>query len=304
MLLHGDLMADLTRLEFTLPANLSAENPDLLPAFLALYVAHGWEEQSLPTGEVRCIVHSGHPGFCTELTRSVSAMLPDVRIVSSQVEEENWAEAWKEFFTPVTGGEHFLVLAPWMREERAKTQRIPVIIEPKTAFGTGHHATTSLCLDALSALFAEGRVTPQSRFLDLGTGSGILGIAAALLGLSGEGLDIDIAAVDNAAENRELNAVPEARFTVQLGGAEKANGPYDFIMANILAGPLREMAPQIVAALASHDSLDKGQGNKGILVLSGILDIQADAVEAAYTALGLPKPTRSFRGEWVCLTFA
>ena len=291
-------MAELTRLEFTLPARLAAENPDLLPAFLALHVPHGWEEQSLPTGEVRCIVHSGHHGFCTELVNTVSAVLPGVRVDAGTVEEENWAEAWKEFFTPVPGGAHFLVLAPWMEEERRATDRIPVLIEPKTAFGTGHHATTSLCLDALSTLFSQGKIDKDTRFLDLGTGSGILGIAAALLGLSGEGLDIDMAAVDNAVENRELNRVSRQMFPVAPGGVEKASGPYDLVLANILAGPLREMAPQVAAAL------DKGDGERGILVLSGILDIQADAVEAAYVSRGLPKPERATRGEWVCLLFA
>ena len=288
-------MAELTRLEFTLPAETAAENPDLLPALLALHVSHGWEEQSLPTGEVRCIVHSGHPGFCTELTRTIAALIPEVRIASSQVEEENWAEAWKEFFTPVEGGSHFLVLAPWMTEERAATTRIPIIIEPKAAFGTGHHATTALCLDAISLLAAEGKLQKGMRFLDLGTGSGILAIACAKLGLSGDGLDIDAAAVDNSVENRDKNDVPAAGFSVRRGSVDEASGPYGVVLANILAGPLKDMAPQI-ATLGSPDG-------KPLLVLSGILDIQADDVEKAYRDQGFPPARRLAKGEWTALIF-
>jgi ribosomal protein L11 methyltransferase len=129
------------------------------------------------------------------------------------------------------------------------------------------------------------------RFLDLGTGSGILGLACAKLGLVGEGLDIDLPAVENALENRTANAVDPTDFAVRLGGVEEAAGPYDFIVANILAAPLREMAPAI-AALKSP-----------ALVLSGLLDMQADAVEAAYIEQGYAKARRMISGEWAALIF-
>ena len=291
-------MPQLTKFTATLPPDHSDDDLAKLLSVLARHVSHGWEEESLPTGEMQCVVYFTHERLSDELWAALAEALPSLRPDRETVEEENWVEAWKEFFTPVPGGSHFLVLAPWMEEERKTTERMPVLIEPKTAFGTGHHATTSLCLDALSDLYSRGAIDKNTRFLDLGTGSGILGIGAALLGLSGEGLDIDIAAVDNAIENRELNNIPQQMFPVALGGVEKASGPYDLVMANILAGPLREMAPNIVAAL------DKGDGKRGILVLSGILDIQADAVEEAYIHQGLPKAERATRGEWVCLLFA
>lgn len=287
-------MTELTRLEI----QVEEEDADVLQGLLALHVAHGWEELSKPTGETVAVVHSGHAGFCAELQATILSVLPAALITASTVEEKNWAEAWKAFFTPVEGGTHFLVLAPWMEEERKAATRIPLLIEPKMAFGTGHHATTSLCLDAISGLFTDGSITAQTRFLDLGTGSGILGLACAKLGLRGQGVDIDPASVDNAQENRALNGIAPEHFSIALGGVDAAKGPYDLILANILAAPLREMAPHIVAALGR-----KADGTPAPLVLSGMLDIQAHAVEAVYTALGMPAPRRLSRGEWVALVF-
>jgi ribosomal protein L11 methyltransferase len=286
-------MSRLVRITFTLPP--ISGDPDLVAAFLAQRVPHGWEEQNPPDGQTRYIVHSGHAGFCSELVRAMAGRFPDIACVSEEMEEENWQEAWKEFFTPVEGGEHFLVLAPWMAREQAKTSRIPLIIEPKTAFGTGHHASTALCLAALSRLFAEGRIAAGMRFLDLGTGTGILGIAAALLGLAGEGLDIDPVAVDNARENRAANGLSRNRFRLATGDLDSARGPYQIVLANILAGPLMDMAPRMAEILRSPP---------GSLILSGILENQADAVTRAYTARGFPRPSLLLQEEWAALIFA
>ena len=286
-------MSRLVRITFTLPP--ASGDPDLVAAFLSRRVPHGWEEQNPPDGQTRYIVHSGHPGFCSELVRAAAGRFPDIACASEEVEEENWQEAWKEFFTPVQGGDHFLVLAPWMTRERAETSRIPLVIEPKTAFGTGHHASTALCLAALSRLFAEGRISAGMRFLDLGTGTGILGIAAALLGLTGEGLDIDPVAVDNARENREANGLSRDRFRLARGGLDSARGPYQIVLANILAGPLMDMAPRMAEILRPP---------QGALILSGILENQAAAVTRAYTSLGFPRPYPLLREEWAALIFA
>lgn len=290
-------MTALHRIVITLPPDYSDEEADRLLALLALRVAQGWEEESPPTGETRYIVHSSVPDFCAELVSSVAVALPRASVDQSVEEEVDWVEAWKEFFTPVEGGSHFLVLAPWMREERAATDRIPIIIEPKSAFGTGHHATTALCLAAISSLYDAGALRSGMRFLDLGTGSGILGLACARLGLSGQGLDIDIAAVDNGLENRAANGIPEEQFRIGRGGIERAEGPFDLVLANILAEPLKELAPDITA-------LKNAEGERPLLVLSGLLALQADAVEAAYTALGRPPARRMRDGEWTALVFA
>lgn len=288
-------MPELTRLDILLPPTHSEEDADTLSALLALNVSHGWEEESLPTGEMHCIVHSVLPESCSELARILSDALPESRLEISQVQDKNWMEAWKEFFTPVDAG-LFLVLAPWMREEAEQTTKIPVIIEPKTAFGTGHHATTALCLEAISRLYEQKILQKGMRFLDLGTGSGILGVACVKLGLLGEGLDIELPAVANAEENRALNKIAAADFPVSLGSVEKASGPYDLVLANILAQPLREMAPAISALPGTRD-------RKPVLVLSGMLDIQAESVAARYMELGYGEPIRLERGEWVALIF-
>ncbi|MCL1939755.1 MAG: 50S ribosomal protein L11 methyltransferase [Desulfovibrionaceae bacterium] len=288
-------MAVLTRLDCILPGTHTTEDADKLLALLALHVSHGWEERSLPTGEFVCTVYSTVPESAQALQDIVVRSLPSASVQVTAEEEKDWAEAWKAFFTPVEGGEHFLVLAPWMTSEREQTKRIPIIIEPKTAFGTGHHETTALCLAAISSMYTEGVIRAGMRFLDLGTGSGILGLACAKLGLSGEGLDIDLPAVENALENRAANAIDPADFVVRLGGVEEASGPYDFIVANILAAPLREMAPAI-AALPGGDK-------RPALVLSGLLEVQADAVEAAYIEQGYAKARRIIRGEWAGLVF-
>lgn len=282
-------MALLTRIGVT----VDAENEDMLSAFLAINVAHGWEETPLAHGGVLCTVHMTHKAAAGELTQQLRARFPDARLDVVLVEEEDWVEAWKEFFTPVKGGEHFYVLAPWMQQELASTQRIPIFIEPKTAFGTGHHGTTSLCLDTVSSLYSTGKIKKGDSFLDLGTGSGILGIAAAKLGLLGEGVDIDLVAIENALENRALNGVSPEQFILKRGGVEVASKKYQLILANILAGTLMDMAPDIFSLLAPG----------GWLVLSGILEIQADAVEVVYTDLGLPAPQRRIRGEWASLEF-
>lgn len=283
-------MALLTRLSFTVPA----EDVELLPAFLSVHAQQGWEEVALSTGGLRCVLHSPLKEFCDELEAAARAFLPRVSVERETIEEADWVEAWKEFFTPVPCGKRFMVLAPWMQAEREAPGRTPIVIDPGTAFGTGHHESTALCLTALSDLADAGALSLDRSFLDLGTGSGILGIGAAKLGLRGEGLDIDPVAVDNALKNREINTVAAEAFPIARGGVEAAGGPYGLVLANILAGPLCDMAPQIARL---------GGDKPFVLVLSGILTVQADNVVAAYRAQGLAEPVRRTKGEWTALIF-
>ena len=183
-------------------------------------------------------------------------------------------------------GNRFLVLPPWLADSNEFPGRDKIVIEPKSAFGTGHHATTALCLTVLSELVESGRVKAGQHFLDLGTGSGVLGIGCCKSGLTGEGYDIDMLAVENAIENRGINGIEG--FEVGLGSIDALEGrTYDLVLANILARPLIELSQRIVWACKPG----------ACLVLSGLLEIQADSVEEAYMAQCLPKPRRVIDGE-------
>jgi len=279
----------LIRLDLHAPLDVA----DALTALLFERVRHGWEEREETPGEMVFRVHAEQPEFCQSLRQEVESLYPGVRASMQEVPNRDWALAWREFFTAVPCGEDFIVIAPWMLEDRPFPERIPIIIEPKTAFGTGHHPTTALCLEVLSDLHRQGRVTAGMRFLDLGTGSGILGLAAAKLGLVGLGLDNDPLAIENALENKVVNGVREG-FVAEVGSVDTVRGErFDLVMANILAEPLVDMAPEIADLL----------GPGGVLVLSGLLDIQREKVAAAYTDLGMPRPREIVVGEWAALVW-
>ncbi|MDR0826416.1 MAG: 50S ribosomal protein L11 methyltransferase [Desulfovibrio sp.] len=294
-------MPALIRLETSLLGAHTEEDEERLDALLSLYAAQGWEEERLPDGRFVCRAHFTLPEVCRDLVRAAADFFPTLHIAQSAVEEENWLESWKEFFTPVECGTHFLVLAPWMEKEKEKTSRIPIVIEPKMAFGTGHHASTALCLEVLSELFAADRIRSEMRFLDLGCGSGILGIAAAKLGLAGEGLDLDPQAVENALENRSGNGLSSERLALRAGDLDAASPPYDLVLANILAGPLIEMAGRI-SLLAAQTGAPRTE-KLPLLILSGILNEQAKEVSAAYTRHGFAGPRIVPRDEWAALVF-
>lgn len=271
------------------------EDMDRVSGMLALDAAFGWEEESLPAGETRFTIHCEAEDHLRRLREHVQAVAPQAAATLERVERQDWLAAWRQFFTPVLCGSRFVVLPPWLAAAEDFPGRVPILIEPKSAFGTGHHATTALCLRVLGELLDAGRVQAGQSFLDLGTGSGILGIACARSGLSGIGLDIDPLAVANARENRILNGVDAASFELSEGGvAAVAGRGFDVVLANILARPLMEMAPQLVATRAPA----------GCLILSGLLESQADAVEGAYMMQGLPRARRSIDGEWCALVWA
>lgn len=278
----------LTRLDIA----YAPEQDDLVTALLYMHTPWGWQDEGLKDGLRRLTVHFDRPEQSAETEAALLGACPEVALATSSVGNADWNSAWKKYFTPIPIGSRFVVVPSWLKDEPQAAQTI--VIEPKMAFGTGHHQTTALCLGALDRLTSEGSVAPGQSFLDLGTGSGILGIAAVKLGLAGLGLDIDPVAVDNARENAALNAVTD-RLELGTGSIDTiAPGQrFDCILANILANPLIDLAEDITARLATP----------GVLVLSGILREQADRVAEAYTGQGLPAPERSFAGEWALLVF-
>jgi ribosomal protein L11 methyltransferase len=153
------------------------------------------------------------------------------------------------------------------------------------AFGTGHHSTTALCVEALEEIFA---VAVPDRILDVGTGSGVLALAALKLGVPrAAGLDIDADALESAAKNAHLNNMAE-RLQLVLGGPEAVNGTWPVVVANVLPAPLIEMAPVLVRRV----------GNRGYLILSGIPWSLESEVAQAYLRLGMRRVRSETRAGW------
>jgi len=266
------------------------DTADFVSGMLAVRVPSGWEEQSLSEGRTCFIVHASDAFFIQGLTEELLALRPSLDIVVSDVKEEDWRRVWREYFTPVPCGEYFLALPPWRESDTRLDGRLPIIIEPRSAFGTGHHASTVLCLEAIAELHKAGRIAAGMSFLDLGTGSGILGIGCCRLGLTGIGLDTDPQAIENALENRERNGCPA--FELAVGSMECVAGRrFDVALANILAGPLQKLAPDIRRVLKKN----------GCLVLSGILAGQADEVEDSYRREGFSAARHKRTEEWTAL---
>lgn len=205
-----------------------------------------------------------------------------------EVADQDWGEAWKKDIAPLTVG-RVHVRPSWIATP-APAGTVEIVLDPGMAFGTGSHPTTSLCLRALSDLLA---VRPGARVLDVGTGSGLLAIAAAKLGAAHvAGNDNDPVAVKVAAENAAANGV-----SVALTGADVPRvpgGPFDVVVANILANTLVALAPALAGQLAPG----------GVVLLSGILVPQEEEVQAAYLAQGLAPLPGAREGEWSLLAFA
>lgn len=200
---------------------------------------------------------------------------------------EDWENNWKAYFHPLPVGEKLLIQPVW--EAAAQPQgRAVLLLEPGLAFGSGSHATTRLCMEAL-----ERYVTQGSRVLDIGCGSGILSVAALLLGAqSALGVDIDAMAVQNARENAARNQLdePRARF-VQGNLTENIHGEYDVIVSNIVADAIIALAPQV------RGFLKEG----GIWLSAGIIDTRGHETIAAIEAAGFAAEQTWEQEGWVCI---
>ncbi|MEJ7763675.1 MAG: 50S ribosomal protein L11 methyltransferase [Thermomicrobiales bacterium] len=204
--------------------------------------------------------------------------------------EEDWANAWKDHFVPVRVGQRVVVRPPWREWER-RGDDVVVELDPGMAFGTGTHPTTRLCMMALERAVRDG-----DRVFDVGTGTGILAIAAALLAeVTVDAVDIEPVSVRSARENVTRNGV-EGRVTIELGSAELDGpfpGPYDVVLANIIARILIEIRVGLVSRVAPG----------GSLLLSGIIEDKEDDVVAAFGASGLVLEERTTEEDWVALHY-
>lgn len=197
------------------------------------------------------------------------------------VDEVDWATAWKQGIEPVSAGP-FDVVPTWLADEHPEAPgRVRIVLDPGRAFGSGHHDTTLGCLESLAELDLDGRSV-----LDVGTGTGLLAIAAVRRGAGRVvGVDVDPDAVEVAAANVAANDVP---VELAVGSVDAAPGAFDVVVANVLTQTIIDLATPLVTAVAPG----------GHLVTSGIGIERAPRVVDALTAAGLADVTTRQRGEW------
>ena len=239
-----------------------------------------------------------------EMLEKVNAELSELRnfvdigegtITTSETEDKDWINNWKQYFKQFYVDD-ILIIPSWEEVKEEDRDRMIIHIDPGTAFGTGMHETTQLCIRQLKKY-----VTSETELLDVGTGSGILSIVALKLGAKhAVGTDLDPCAVPAVEENKEVNDIPAASFDMMIGniiddkevqdqvGYEK----YDIVAANILADVLVPLTPVIL------NQLKKG----GIYITSGIIDDKEETVVKAVKDAGLEILEVTHQGEWVSVT--
>ena len=180
--------------------------------------------------------------------------------------EEDWLNNWKQYFNPIEVGEKILIRPTW-RDDYEPNGRVVLNLDPGIAFGTGTHETTRLCLEAL-----EKYVTADTQILDVGCGSGILAVAALLLGAKrAVGVDIDEMAVKTAKENAALNGVSDKIEIIHGNLTDKVSGTYNVVAANIVAD----------AIILLSEDIKNFMSDDAVYIMSGIIDSRADDVKAA-----------------------
>lgn len=238
------------------------------------------------------------------ILKDVKAALEDLRsfvdigeatITESQTEDKDWINNWKQYFHQFYIDD-ILVIPSWENIKPEDTDKMVLHIDPGTAFGTGMHETTQLCIRQLRKF-----ITPETELLDVGTGSGILAILSLMFGAKhAVGTDLDICAVEAVAQNCEVNGIDPAQFDMMIGNIitdkevqDKVGYEcYDIVVANILADVLVPLTPVIV------HQLKKG----GIYITSGIIDDKEQTVVEAVKAAGLEVLEVTYQGEWVSVT--
>ncbi|MCB5525961.1 50S ribosomal protein L11 methyltransferase [Fusicatenibacter saccharivorans] len=221
--------------------------------------------------------------------------LGECTITESETEDKDWINNWKQYFKQFYVDD-ILIIPSWEEVKPEDRDKMIIHIDPGTAFGTGMHETTQLCIRQLKKY-----VTKDTELLDVGTGSGILSIIALKLGARhAVGTDLDPCAVPAVEENKEVNGIPVEAFDMMIGniiddkevqdkvGYEK----YDIVTANILADVLVPLTPVIVHQMKPG----------AVYITSGILDVKEDVVKEAVVAAGLEVVEVTHQGEWVSVT--
>jgi ribosomal protein L11 methyltransferase len=225
-----------------------------------------------------------------------------------QIADQNWMEAWKQHYKPILIGKRLLILPVWL--DSPEPDRLAIKIDPGMAFGTGTHPTTQLCLELMEAWFEQSQIRAErsrsvvnrkSKIIDVGCGSGILSIAALKLGATNVlGVDIDAESVRNARENADTNSIGDELILGQGSVSEICSGKFPFkraplVVANILA--------PVIIRLFEAGLADLVEDN-GTIILSGILQEQAQSVIEAAQAKDLKMNDKRQMGDWVALAMS
>ena len=221
--------------------------------------------------------------------------LGSLEVTLESLQEEDWENGYKKYYQPIPIGERLVIVPEWLTAEGYE-DRIPVVLDPGMIFGTGAHASTQMCLRAL-----EKQIHGGEAVVDLGSGSGILSIAALLLGANtAVGVDIDPKAEDIARENAALNGLSAPAFQAITGNViadrnmmdRLCAGGYDVVLANIVADVIIPLSA-VVPSLMKQD---------GVFICSGILDVRLDEVKAALSEAGLRVVETEMQEDWCRLT--
>ena len=272
------------------------EAAEALTNFLWEQGAVGVVEETVPGGPTRLRAFFAATATTESLAARVDTYLDGLRTLGfaagaharvAPLADADWAAAWREHFRPVAVGKRLLIAPPW--QTPAAGDRLVLTIEPGRAFGTGHHGTTAGCLELLESIVA---LEQPARALDLGTGSGILAIAAARLGVASVlACDSDPDAIAAAVSNAALNGVAHHVHASVADVATLAAEPAPLVLANLLAAAHRAFAARYATLV----------GAGGILVAGGLLDAEADDVARALAAHGFRREAaRSLEG-WTSL---
>lgn len=264
------------------PGGVTIEEPiDILGPEMGYRVRPGeplFVRAYLPSSELGAVL--------TEDLRRAMERFPAVELTAKPIYEQDWAVSWREFFGVVETGGRLVIVPSWIDHEPSPGQ-VPIRLDPGQAFGTGHHETTRLCLAAL-----EEAIRPGMQVLDVGTGSGVLAIAAVKLGAAHvDAFDIDPIAVEVARSNCQDNDVAASVDLTAGTLAPDHPGRYDLVLSNISTPANTALAP-IFGKIVSPG---------GALILSGILEPDAEAVSAAMAAAGFVRTGLRLERDWCAI---
>lgn len=257
-------------------------------AYLSFFVEDS-DENPVDTDRITADIHRELDGLRNFME------IGEGSVMVSETEDIDWVNNWKQYFHQFYIDD-LLVVPSWEEIAPADRDKKILHIDPGTAFGTGMHETTQLCIRQLKKY-----ITPETRLLDVGTGSGILSIVSLMYGIKhAVGTDLDPCAVEAVRENMAANAIAPERFEMLTGNiiSDKAvqdkvgYDKYDIVVANILADVLVPLTPVIVHQLKAG----------GIYITSGIIDNKEQTVRDAVEAAGLEILEVTYQGEWVSIT--